>query len=118
MTDATPTANAARIATLNDHCRTMLGANHGGLILLAGVVALPTPVKHAILDRLRHFTAFPADDPFAEHDHGTFRYACCAIEWRIDYFDPTRTAESADPADPLLTMRVLTVGLDDEFPPF
>ena len=37
------------------------------------------------------------------------------VFFKIDYFDPTMTSASADPADPTATVRVVTIMLADEY---
>jgi hypothetical protein len=70
----------------------------------------------AILVRVRTFNAFSEDnDPFGEHDFGSFQHDGETIFWKIDYYDRTLMAGSQDPADPEVTVRVLTVMLSSEY---
>lgn len=70
----------------------------------------------AVLERVRTFDAFDGDnDPYGEHDFGSFVHNGETIFWKIDYYDRTLTAGSEDPTDPEATIRVLTVMLASEY---
>ena len=50
---------------------------------------------------MRTFTDFtPDNDPYGEHDFGSFELANHKFFWKIDYYDKTMTYGSEDPADP------------------
>lgn len=112
------------IAELNDWLRANLsapGANR--VVMTQGVAALVGDVtlfrgfrKRAELLRLiRDYDAFdPANDPYGEHDLGTFTFEGTACMWKIDYYDPDLRYGSDDPADPFKTVRVLTIMCADE----
>ena len=61
--------SVARIRHLNDAFRrTFVG---GAVVVTAGVEALPTAKRKAILAKVQGFDAFPEDnDPHGEHDFG------------------------------------------------
>jgi hypothetical protein len=82
-------AATARIAHLNDLCRTAMGvASH--LVQAAGINSLPAAVQSAIRDRVERFAEFtPDNDPYGEHDFGAFEHAGERIFWKIDYYNPT-----------------------------
>lgn len=62
------------------------------------------------------YDAFCEDnDPYGEHDFGNLTYGGQKVFWKIDYYDPTLTAGSQDPADPIMTTRVLTIMLAQEY---
>lgn len=62
------------------------------------------------------FTDFTTDnDPYGEHDFGSLIFKSRQIFWKIDYFDLTLSQGSADPADPAITTRVLTIMLASEY---
>ena len=56
-----------------------------------------------------------ANDPYEEHDFGSFEADGRLIYFKIDYYDPTLSVHSADPSDPSITRRVLTIMLADEY---
>ena len=66
--------------------------------------------------RVHGFTAFsPDNDPYGEHDFGSFEYAGKTIFWKIDCYDRDLDNGSPDPTDPAVTTRVLTVLLAEEY---
>lgn len=103
------------IADLNDAFRmTFIG---GRVMITSGVDALPLAIRESILARVRRFDAFtPDNDPHGEHDFGSFdQDGAGRVFWKIDYYDPTLTYGSSDPADPKMTVRVLTIMLAEEY---
>lgn len=106
---------AARIRRLNDALRT--GAGGEGVILLTqGVIAGGAAFVAAVMQAVRAFSAFDGDnDPHGEHDFGAFETAGERLFFKLDYYDPTMTALSADPGDPAVTRRVLTIMLASEY---
>jgi hypothetical protein len=103
-----------RIRGLNDRLRT---TGRGGMILITnGVGALGLPVVNAIFAALAKFTDFNADnDPWGEHDCAALAVDSVKVIFKIDYFDRSRRIHSPDPADPKVTVRVMTVMLADEY---
>ena len=88
-----------KISLLNDTFRTTFVG--GKVMMTAAVDALPVDVKANVLQRVRSFSEFDADnDPHHEHDFGIFK---------IDYYSPDMQGGSEDPADPEKTTRVLTI---------
>ena len=104
----------SKIAFLNDAFRTTLS---GGTVLLsAGVYELPDMVKAAAIRRVATFDAFTEDnDPYGEHDFGSFDLCGRRFFWKIDYFDERGEFGSEDPADPQKTTRILTIMLASEY---
>ena len=84
--------------------------------MTAGVLALGgEAIAHALAE-LKAFTAFDEDnDPYGEHDFGTLRYCDQKLFWKIDYYDRQMQFASPDPADPAVTVRVLTLMLAEEW---
>jgi hypothetical protein len=56
-----------------------------------------------------------ANDPHEEHDFGSFEAEGHTIFFKIDYLDRSLNYHSPDPADPAVTVRVITVMLADEY---
>jgi hypothetical protein len=109
------TTDAARIRALNDAFRTR-GEGGGTILVTAGVAALGESAVVAILEGVRTFDLFSdANDPWREHDFGSFAHCEETIFFKIDYYDQARTAGSPDPADASLTHRVLTIMLASEY---
>ena len=102
------------IAKLNDRLRTaFLG---GQIVITAGIAALPPEVQADIVTKVRTFDDFSEDNnPFEEHDFGSFKHDGHTIFWKIDYYTPDLKHGSPDPSDPGVTSRVLTVMLASEY---
>jgi hypothetical protein len=106
--------HAAAIRDLNEIFRRNPMA--GRVIITAGVDALPQREKLALLAAVVGFNAFDSgNDPFNEHDFGAVEQEGVNYFWKIDYYDPDYDMGSADPADPHVTRRVLTVMRADEY---
>ncbi len=99
---------AKRIASLNDEYR----KTRQGFMLTRGVSALPDITE--VISKVRDFNKFSEDnDPYGEHDFGSFTCFGKKLFWKIDYYD-----EALDLwADPLSVecCRVLTVMLAEEY---
>ena len=106
---------AAKIRELNDAFRTAF-AGEGRIFVTPGIAALSPDDQVEIMRRVHAFVAFsPDNDPYGEHDFGSFDYAGTTIFWKIDYYDRDLNNGSPDPSDPSVTTRVLTVLLADEY---
>ena len=105
---------SARISALNDAFRkTFTG---GKVMVTDGVAALPTDVGAMAIRKVATFDAFTADnDPYNEHDFGSFELAGRKFFFKIDYYAPDLQGGSEDPADPAKTARVLTIMLAEEY---
>jgi hypothetical protein len=103
-----------KIALLNDNFRaTLLG---GQVVITTGVHALPLDVKALALIKTQRFKDFtPDNDPYEQHDFGSFEIGADCFFWKIDYYDADMMQGSEDPADPAKTTRVLTIMLADEY---
>jgi hypothetical protein len=113
MSDSSCSANDT-IRTLNDNFRR---AFVGGVVLItAGVEALPIERRRSILQKVREFDAFNADnDPYGEHDFGAIEDDGARIFWKIDAYDRGMELGSPDASDPAVTTRVLTIMLAEEY---
>lgn len=105
---------ATQIARLNDAFRTTLAG--GQVMLTAGVQALSELEHYEVFRAVQAFNDFSKDnDPYGEHDFGAFTVSGKKFFWKIDYYDPTLTFGSEDPADPSKTKRVMTIMLAEEY---
>lgn len=50
-----------------------------------------------------------ANDPYGEHDYGSFSYNGETLMWKISYYDLNQEYHSPDETDPAVTHRVLTI---------
>lgn len=103
---------ATKIRTLNDLARTtFVGCR---VMITQGVQCLDDVAF--VLDAVRRYDSFSGNnDPYGEHDFGSFTFCGETIFWKFDYYDRTLTAGSEDLADPEVTTRVLTVMLANEY---
>ena len=102
------------IARLNDKFRKSFTG--GQVFLTAGIDSMSSEDKANILSMVRNFNKFtPDNDPYGEHDFGSFDYKGNKIFWKIDYYDLNYEFMSENPADPTITNRVLTIMLADEY---
>ena len=99
---------AGRISSLNDEYRKA----RQGFMVTRGVSALPNIAT--VLSMVQDFNEFSEDnDPYGEHDFGSFEVFGEKLFWKIDYYDSNLESW----ADPLSSEchRVLTVMLADEY---
>jgi hypothetical protein len=114
---------AREIARLNDLCRA--GKLRGARIMATrGCIdrfcdpenALSLfSVQAELAARVRGHVFEGGEDPHGERDFGAFDYRGEKLFWKIDYYDPSLTFGSEDPADPAKTVRVLTILLASEY---
>jgi hypothetical protein len=114
MSNVSALNKSDRIRVLNDNFRsTFIG---GRVVMTAGVAELPLDVKARVLIQVQTFTEFDADnDPYGEHDFGSFEVAAERFFWKVDYYDHDMMFGSPDPSDPAATTRVLTIMLASEY---
>ena len=104
--------SAATIALLNDLARVTL--TDCRVVITAGIAALDD--LDAIIAKVSAFNDFnERNDPYGEHDFGSFEHEGQTVFWKIDCYDLDLCMASPDPADPTVTARVLTVMLADEY---
>lgn len=103
-----------RIRSLNDALRK---THQGGqVVITAGLYGLGRDKVNQILREVAAFEDFNEDnDPYLEHDGAVQTVEGYKIIWKIDYYDPSLSYLSQDPADPNKTRRVLTVMLAHEY---
>ena len=98
----------------NDYLRRWYGG--GRVQLSAGVLALNGNIIRAAQRRMKAYDEFDeGNDPFLEHDFGSFELSQRRFIWKISYYAPDLEHGSEDPADPDKTTRVLTLLLAEEY---
>lgn len=108
-----PFEKTEKIKKLNDELRQTLGPR---CYITSGVSQLDWPTKALILQKVLNYKDFnKGNDPYGEHDFGSFEAAGHNIFWKIDYYDKENLRLSEDPADPEKTNRVLTILLAKEY---
>ena len=106
-----PAEKTARIRELNDDFRR--GLADGIVLLTAGVKGLPSALQERILNRVRSFDEFNADnDPHQEHDFGAFEIHGVTYFWKLDLYEQPGVKD-AD-GEPVVT-RVLTIMLAEDY---
>jgi hypothetical protein len=81
-----------------------------------GVAALGPEAVARIIKTIEVYNDFcHANDPYQEHDFGSFDADGQTIFFKIDYLDKHLTYHSPDPADPAVTERVITIMLAEEY---
>ena len=97
-------AKVARIRELNDSFRSSFQG--GRVMLTSSVAALEAQAKASVLQAVRTFTDFNADnDPHGEHDM-CFVTVNGEKYWsKIDYYDTDIRYGADDPSDPAHTRR-------------
>ena len=104
------TALSAKIAKSNDAAR----RNVMSYLTSAGVVSLEPSIVGDIYTAVRNFSRFTEDnDPYGEHDFGSFTVAGNKVFWKIDYYDQ-QLQYGSDPLDPECR-RVITIMLAEEY---
>ena len=103
-----------RIRALNDSFRQTMTSDL--VVMTPGVAALGQTAVDRIVKTITVFDDFcHANDPYKEHDFGSFEADDQTIFFKIDYYDRTLTGHSPDPADPSVTQRVMTIMLAAEY---
>lgn len=102
------------IRNLNDQLRRNFSL--GVAFMTPGVAALGADAAERIFKTIAVYDGFcEANDPWEEHDFGEFEADGHRIFFKIDYFDRQLQMHSPDPADPLVTTRVITIMLAEEY---
>jgi len=110
------TSKTEQIRTLNDRLRHNLGTGIGTAVITTGVAALGDEAVARIVKTIAVYDDFcNENDPYEEHDFGVFEVDGHKIFFKIDYYDPTLTYRSDDPADPTITRRMITIMLAEEY---
>ena len=108
-TRQTISETSAKIAAVNDTFRRSMQ----GCKVTKGVAVMGEDVNE-ILVKVRDFAEFNEDnDPYGEHDFGSFTVGGVKIFWKIDYYDEN-LEKWCDPLSPDCN-RVLTIMRADEY---
>ena len=100
---------SAKIAAMNDEFRRSMS----GCTVTRGVAAL-AQFMNEIFVKVRDFSEFTEDnDPYGEHDFGSFEACENKLFWKIDYYDEN-LQKWCDPLSPDCN-RVLTIMLAEEY---
>jgi hypothetical protein len=108
------TTKTKAIRALNDELRQNFTT--GTAVMTAGVAALGAETFARIVKTIAVYDDFcHANDPYEEHDFGSFEVDGHTVFFKIDYFDKSRSYHSPDPSDPSVTERVITIMLAEEY---
>lgn len=104
-----------KIQTLNDSFR---ATGKGGIVLITRGISEKytdeqTQKISVLVRQYKDFT--PDNDPYGEHDFGSFQYEGEKFFWKIDYYASDMMHGSENPADEKQTKRVLTIMLAQEY---
>lgn len=108
------TEKTERIRNLNDEFRK---SGVGGVTTISrGVSILDGAIQKEIIVAVKSFNDFtPDNDPYGEHDFGSFEVGDYKLFWKIDYYTEDMMHGSDDASDSAKTKRVLTIMLRDEY---
>ena len=106
--------SSTRVRTLNDELRCF---GRGGRIMITpGIQALGDRAVARVLTAVAAFDAFTNDnDPYGEHECAILAVDGIEILFKIDYYDRDLVCHSPDPADPVVTQRIMVVMLASEY---
>ena len=108
------TTKTKAIRALNDELRQNFAT--GTAVMTAGVAALGAEAVARIVKTIGVYDDFCyANDPYEEHDFGSFEVDGHTVSFKIDYFDKSRSFHSPDPSDHTVTERVITIMLAEEY---
>ncbi|MHC2017699.1 DUF3768 domain-containing protein [Methylobacterium sp. CM6247] len=112
--DPASTTCTDRVRALNDAFRRSFAGGH--VMLSRGIATLPEEQRREAEAAVQAIEVFSvADDPYGEHDFGAFDLAGQRCFWKIDTYDWAMVGHSPDPADPTVTVRILTIMLAQEY---
>jgi hypothetical protein len=110
-----PVSTSERIRELNDAFRTS-GPMAGGWMLTCGVQSLGPEFVALATRAVQQRCRFTADnDPYGEHDFGSFNLGGEHLFWKIDHYDRELVFGSEDPSNPAVTRRIMTIMLASEY---
>ena len=104
----------AKIRQLNDAFRSSFKG--GRVMLTLGIRSKAEHEVTEILENVLNFHDFKKEnDPYQEHDFGSFEHKGDKIFWKIDYYDKSLKYGSKDASDETITTRVLTIMTANEY---
>lgn len=111
-TDAS--SRTAKIRALNDQLRK---TGEGGMVVMTPGIQSLEPARLAkCVNELKTFDWFSdTNDPWHEHDFGSFECEGHIMFFKIDYYDLDLTHHSPDASDETVTKRVPTLMLASEY---
>lgn len=102
------------IRALNDQFRRDF--TQGVAVITPGIAALGPETVRRIATTIACFDDFHhANDPYQEHDFGEFSADGHRVMFKIDYYDKQLQMHSPDPSNPMITERVITIMLAEEY---
>jgi hypothetical protein len=103
------------ITELNDRFR-QHNLGHGQVVMTSAVNALPIEQRTALMKMVKGFSDFnEGNDPYGEHDYGSFEFEGEEYLWKIDYYsDDSYEYGTEDPSDHS-TRRVMTIMHSSEY---
>lgn len=110
-----------RIARLNDTFRASIAKPDseqtlGQIFYTSGISALHQKDIASIVEKVKLFDNFNgANDPYGEHDFGSFIHNDHKIYWKIDYENPALEYQSNDTFDISVQNRRLTIMFSHEW---
>ncbi len=108
------TTKTKAIRALNDELRQNFSTDTA--VMTAGIAGLGAEAVARIVKTIAVYDDFcHANDPYEEHDFGSFEVDGLTVFFKIDYYDKSRSCHSPDPADPSVTERVITIMLAEEY---
>lgn len=109
-TETVQNETSMKIAQLNDAAR----SNAANYMATRGIMSLDEVTISDIFVAVQDFSKFTEDnDPYGEHDFGSFTVAGNKVFWKIDYYQQDLSGW-CDPLDPDCR-RVLTIMLAEEY---
>ena len=111
-----------RIRELNDEYRACIGfplgahLANGQLVVTRGVALHGNDFIDRAVRAVRAYDDFaPENDPYGEHDLGSFELDGQKLFWKLDYYSRDLEHGSPDPSDAAMTRRILTILLAEEY---
>ncbi|QIG75720.1 DUF3768 domain-containing protein [Rhizobium phage RHph_Y2_17_1] len=102
------------VRALNDKLRRF--ETDGEIHISGGLAQAEQEEIVAAVEQVRNYVAFdPKDDPYNEHDYGSFEIEGQRYMWKIDYYALDMESGSENPADPKVTRRVLTIFYAEDY---